>query len=190
MAESDRLRVVTVRGRRSSGRAGWIGRIQLGSRSSGGDFVLLNDAGGDAPAFADRDAVFFRPRPDVGAALTARCTTPRQAARSPPGLAGMVDEWCELPPERRGVLGAQVDLVLGPADGEPHRLIRRAAIEIVFERDGYLLSRPRLLDCDRLFAPYKINCADPVTATLPAASYCNPAHLQAASCPRAARKSL
>jgi hypothetical protein len=42
------------------------------------------------------------------------------------------DERCELPAERGGVAGAQVDLVLRAADPEPHRLIRRASIKIVF----------------------------------------------------------
>jgi hypothetical protein len=44
----------------------------------------------------------------------------------------VVDEGRELPAERGGVLGAQIDLVLGAAQPEPHRLIRRAAIKIVF----------------------------------------------------------
>jgi hypothetical protein len=38
---------------------------------SGSGLVLLNDAGRDAPAFADRDARVFRPRPDIAAALPA-----------------------------------------------------------------------------------------------------------------------
>ena len=37
-------------------------------------------------------------------------------------------------------LVAQIDLVLGTAQLEPHRLIGRAAIEIVDQSDGYLLS--------------------------------------------------
>jgi hypothetical protein len=77
----------------------------------------------------------------------------------------MFDERCDLPAERRGVLVAQVDLIFGAAQPEPHGLIRRAAIKIVFQRDGYLLRHPRLPDCDRLPAPYKINCHASVTAT-------------------------
>src|SRR6266496_6328965 len=90
---------------------------------------------------------------------------PGPAARSPSRLAGVFDERCDLPAERRGVLGAQVDLVLGAAQPEPHRLIRRTAIKNVFQCDGNLLCHPRLLDCDRLPAPYKINCQVTVTAT-------------------------
>ena len=44
----------------------------------------------------------------------------------------------ELLAESAGVLGVQVDLVVGAADPEPHRFLRRATIEIVFEDDGYL----------------------------------------------------
>jgi hypothetical protein len=71
---------------------------------------------------------------------------------------GMFDERCELPTERCGVLLAQIDLVFGTAQPEPHSLCRRASIKIVLERDGYLLCHPGLPDCDRLSAPYKINC--------------------------------
>jgi hypothetical protein len=41
------------------------------SGSFGSGFVLRNDAGGDAPAVADRDALVLRPRPDITAVLTA-----------------------------------------------------------------------------------------------------------------------
>jgi hypothetical protein len=41
------------------------------SGSLGSGFVLLNDVRGDAPALADRDALVFRPRPDIAAALPA-----------------------------------------------------------------------------------------------------------------------
>jgi hypothetical protein len=44
----------------------------------------------------------------------------------------MVDEGGELPAERGGVAGAQIDLVVCAADREPHRLIRRAPVKIVF----------------------------------------------------------
>ncbi len=55
-------------GQRTPGR-GWLGpgACQLVSGSFGGGFVLLGDAGGDAPAAADRDAL----RPDTAAELTA-----------------------------------------------------------------------------------------------------------------------
>jgi len=44
----------------------------------------------------------------------------------------MLDEGRELFAERPGVLLAQVDLVLGAAYPEPHRLGCRASIKIVF----------------------------------------------------------
>jgi hypothetical protein len=54
----------------------WAGRYgpavqELVSGSFGGGFVLLNDAGGDAPAVADRDALVFRPRADAAAVFAA-----------------------------------------------------------------------------------------------------------------------
>ncbi len=92
----------------------------------GGGLVLLNDASGDAPAGADRDAGLFRPCPDAPAAVPAGCGPRRPTALSPPGLAGMTGERCELAAERRGVLGAQIDLILGAIHPEPHRLVCRA----------------------------------------------------------------
>jgi hypothetical protein len=58
----------------------------------------------------------------------------------------VADEGLELAAERLGVLLAQVDLVRRAVEGEPHRLIRRAAIKIVFQNDGYLLRHPGLPD--------------------------------------------
>jgi len=69
---------------------------------------------------------------------------PQPAALSPPGLAGMFDERCELLAERRGVLLAQIDLILGAIHLEPHRLVCRTAIKIILEFDGYLLCHPGL----------------------------------------------
>jgi hypothetical protein len=79
----------------------------------------------------------------------------------------MADEGRELTAERLGVLLAQVDLVRRTIDGEPHRLIGRAAIKIVFQNDGYLLRHPRLLDCDLLICtvqdqlPWRGTCRSP-----------------------------
>jgi hypothetical protein len=55
------------------------------------------------------------------------------ASASPAGVFGVAGE---LPPEGAGVLGAQLDLVIGAAGPEPDRLIRQAALEIVFKDDG------------------------------------------------------
>ena len=58
-------------------RASWTGIRPAGrdparaSGSLGSGFVLLNDARGDAPALANRDALVFRPRPDIATALPA-----------------------------------------------------------------------------------------------------------------------
>jgi hypothetical protein len=141
---------------------------QPGSGVLAGGLVLLSDAGGNAPAVADRDAAGSCPRPDTITALPAGRTSPAPAARLPPGLAGMADEGLELAAERLGVLLAQVDLVRRAVEGEPHRLIRGAAIKIVFQNDGYLLRHPGLPDHlrgkDQL--PWCGNCTAPATQSI------------------------
>src|SRR5512140_3560239 len=117
-------------------------RLRSGSGSLGG-VVLLGHARGDAPTIADRDALVLRPGPDVRAALTAGRGPPRPAPLPPAGPAGVLDERSDLAAERRGVLSAQVDLIVGAAEPEPHRLIRRATINVVFQRNCYLLCHPR-----------------------------------------------
>jgi hypothetical protein len=104
----------------------------------GGGLVLVNDAGEDAPALADRDALVLGPRTDVRAALAACHGPPGPAARSPPGLTGVVDERRELLTEPGGVAGTQVNLICRAINLESHRLVRRAPIKIIFELDGYL----------------------------------------------------
>src|SRR5215472_2432332 len=74
--------------------------------------VLLEHAGRDPPAVADRDAVGLRPRPDVAAALAAGRGPRRPASQSPAGLAVMLDERPELLAEGAGVPAAQFDLIL------------------------------------------------------------------------------
>src|SRR5260370_15821027 len=91
-----------------------------------GVVVLLQHAGGDAPALTDRQAVLFRPNPDIAAALTVRCGPPGTARLGPPRLAGVLKIGCEVFAERGGVLGVQVDLIVGAVEGEPHRLLRRS----------------------------------------------------------------
>ena len=125
-----------------------------------------------APAGANRDALILGPRPDTAAALAA-CRGPRgSAVLFFAGSAGMLDEGRELAAERGGVLSAQIDLVVGAANSEPDRLIRRPSVKIVFQHDGYLLCHLRLPGCDRLPARYKINCRGAAAATpLAAPSY-------------------
>src|SRR5689334_20701951 len=101
----------------------WATAYQPGSRSLGGGLVLLGHARGDAPAVADRDALVFCPGPDVRAALPAGCGASGSAPLSPASPAGVFDERRELPAEHIGVFGAQVDLVVGTAEPESHRLI-------------------------------------------------------------------
>src|SRR6266516_1515443 len=104
----------------------------LGSAPFVGGFVPLRNAGRDAPAAADVDALFFRPRPDIAAVLMARRGTRWPAALPPANPAGVLDEGCQLLAERPGILLVQIDLVLRATDRESHRLLRRATIKIVF----------------------------------------------------------
>jgi hypothetical protein len=59
----------------------------------------------------------------------------------------MLNKRRELLPQRGGVLGAQIDLVVGAADGEPYRLGRRATIKIIFQCDGHSLRHVILPYC-------------------------------------------
>jgi hypothetical protein len=45
----------------------------------------------------------------------------------------------ELLAERGGVLGVQVDFIVGAVKGEPHGLLRRATGQIIFQDYGYFL---------------------------------------------------
>src|SRR6266704_3643546 len=99
--------------------------------------VLLCHAGRDAPALANRQAVLLCPGPDITAALTAG--PPGPARLGPPGLAAVLNVGRELLAERGGVLGVQVDLIAGAIESEPHRLLRRAAGQIIFQDDSYFL---------------------------------------------------
>jgi len=110
--------------------------------------VLRHDAGRDAPPLTDRHAVVLRPGPDVTAALTAGRGAPGPAHMCPPGLAGVLDEWRELPAERGGVLLAQVDLVIHAAEPETHGLRGRSAAQVIFQGDSYPLGHPYLPLCD------------------------------------------
>ena len=100
--------------------------------------VLLHHAGWDAPALTDRDAMVFRPGPDIAAALAAGPGTPRPAGLRPPGLAGMLDERHELLAERGGVLLIQVNLIVAPpkanrivsAAGPPSRSSSSATVTL------------------------------------------------------------
>jgi hypothetical protein len=104
----------------------------------------------------------MRPRPLT--AMPGRWPTPgyhRCAAGSrrcgPAGGArpcGRARGGSQLLAERGGVLCAQVDLILRPAEGEPHGLIGGAATKVVFQRDGYSLCHFDLRDCPGVPAPY------------------------------------
>src|SRR5712691_10179544 len=110
-----------------------------GSASFGGGLVLLHHTRRDPPAIADRDAVVFRPRTYLAAAVPAGRRPGSPASQSPASCAGVLDERRELRAEGAGVLAAQIDLIFRALEAEPHGLVCRAAIQVVFQRDGYLL---------------------------------------------------
>jgi len=91
----------------------------------GSGLVLLNELAGMRPwaltvmpwACAHARMLPLRSRLDA--------VRPPRAGLSPPGLAGMLDERCELAAQRRSVLLAQIDLLLGAIDPESHRFIGR-----------------------------------------------------------------
>jgi hypothetical protein len=60
----------------------------------------------------------------------------------------------ELLADRGSVLGVQVDLIAGAVEGEPHRLLRRAAGQIVFQGYGYFLGHRCLPGFHGMPAPY------------------------------------
>src|SRR5215471_21098450 len=112
--------------------------------------VLPYHPGRDPPALTDRQAALLRPRPDITRTLTVGRRVPLSAGLCPSSLAGVLNVGRELLVERGGVLGAQVDFVVGALEGEPHGLIGRAAGEVVLQSDGYLLSHlqpPILRSC-------------------------------------------
>ena len=111
-----------------------------------GCVVLLDHGGRDAPALTDRHAVLFRPGPDITRALPVGGLPPRPARRCPPVPAGMLEVGRELLGERGGVLGIQVDLIVGAFEREPDGLLGRAAAQVVFEDDAYFLGHLNLPD--------------------------------------------
>jgi hypothetical protein len=112
-----------------SARRGWFGLAvsQAWVRVVPRQLVLLDNAGGDAAAAAQRYALVFRPGPDVRAALPAGGSPLRPVPLSFARLAGVFDVEGELLAESTSAGGVQADLVVGASDPEPHRLIRGAA---------------------------------------------------------------
>src|SRR5579859_6192691 len=86
-------------------------RWWLGSAALARGLVLVHHAGRDPAALTDRQAMLFRPGPDITRTLPTRC--------GPPGAAGMLDVGRELLAQRSGVLGVQVDLIIRALEGEP-----------------------------------------------------------------------
>src|SRR5262249_22393572 len=97
-----------------------------GLLAAAGRVVLFHHAGGDAPALANCQAVLFGPGPDVTRALAVSRGPPGAARLRPAGPAGMRKVGRELLAELGGVLGVQVDLIVGVLEREPDGLLGRA----------------------------------------------------------------
>ncbi len=119
--------------------------------------VLLDDVGGDAPALTDRQAVFFRPGPDITGALAAPRGPPGAARRCPSGPAGVLSIGRELLAERGGVLGVQVDLIVGAIEREPDGLLGWAAGQVILQDDAYFLAISTF-PTSMVPAPYRDQC--------------------------------
>jgi hypothetical protein len=80
--------------------------------------------------------------------------------------------------ERRGVHLVQVDLILRTTDREPHCLDCRGAVEIVFQRGGYLRRHLDLYDiCQRpIVAGLGLNANSPAPAGGEASPFRQPFH--------------
>src|SRR6516162_3538812 len=145
-------------------------RDPTASGAAGSGVILRHYIRRNAPAGADRNTLLRGPGPDRGAALAACGRSPGPVPWFPPGPPGVLDERCQFAAEGGGVLLVQVDLIRRAADREPHRLGCWAAIEIVFQRDGYLRCHPGLHDCAGGLRPLiksaaRLHPAPPVPAT-------------------------
>src|SRR5690348_16821430 len=112
--------------------------------ATAGRMVLLDHSGGDAPPLTDRQTVLFRPDADITRALPVDHGPSRAARRCPPGPAGMLNVRRELLAQRGGVLGVQVDLIVGAVEREPDGLLGRAAGQVVVKDDAYFLDHLNL----------------------------------------------
>jgi len=106
--------------------------------------VLLYHTGGDAPALADHHAMLLCPCADISGALTLGHSPPGAARLRPPRPACVLKVGRELLAERGGILGVQVDLVVGAIEREPDDLFGWAAGQIVLEDDAYFLGHLHL----------------------------------------------
>src|SRR5258706_9849797 len=123
---------------------------QTGSRSGSacldGGQVLLLHAGRDPPASTDRDAVRLGPPPYLAAALPSGRRPRSRAGQAAARLARVVNVRRELLAERTRILGTGRSHTVR-REAEQDRLICQAAVQIVFQRHGDLLSHPSTSIC-------------------------------------------
>ena len=122
----------------------WGGVCRQLVSSSGCGTVLAEDFGRDASAAADGDALWARRGSPSGVDLGVPGRTPaaRAAAAGAAGSAcraGFSHVLVECFAESGGVLGVEVDLVVGAVESEQDRLVGAGAIQIVGECDENLL---------------------------------------------------
>lgn len=115
--------------------------------SVGGVEGLL-DGGGDAAAVGDLVAVAARPVPDRDGVLPVGCGALRcaggGAAAASAGAAGVIDPGRQVLPQGGGVLGVEVDLVVGAVQAEGDGLVGGEGVVEVVDQGGGGLLGPRL----------------------------------------------
>jgi hypothetical protein len=94
-------------------------RVSWRALAAASRVVLLYHTGGDAPALADHHAMLLCPCADISGALAVGHSPPGAARMRPPGPACVLKVGRELLAERGGILGVQVDLVVGAIEREP-----------------------------------------------------------------------
>jgi len=112
----------------------------------GGGLELDHQFGGHPSAVLHVDALRLGPLADLGAVHPVR-PRPEAAAGWPTGTASGPPRSLHVArqrvPQRPGVLGVQVDLILGAVQSESDGILSGAAVEVIDEQDLYLLSYGR-----------------------------------------------
>ena len=109
---------------------------------SGGGLELDHQFGRHPPAVLHLDALRLGPLADLGAVHPARrCPAPAPGwpPRTAPGPPGRMHIARQRIPQRLGMLGVQVDLVLGAVQPEADSALSLAAIKVVDEQGLYLM---------------------------------------------------
>src|SRR5580704_14494154 len=108
---------------------------------SGGGPEPGHQLGGHPPPVLHLDALRLGPHADLGAIHPARRPAPASGRppRTAPGPPRGLYIARQRIPQRLGMLGGQVDLILGAVQPEADRAVSRAAIQVIDQQNLYLL---------------------------------------------------